>query len=163
MPLGHLKLWAVLKHYDNIDPYICYVLSDVTFHWKAALHGSLVCLDGKNHFWVIGHSLLRKSVVCLFSKTCFFSLCNSPSCSRTHFCRPGWPLTQRDLPGSASWVGIKGMSHHHSWLVVFSQCSLSWPGTCYVEQAVLKPICVHLSLPPECWNWRHVSWPRPAK
>ena len=37
---------------------------------------------------------------------CFFedriSLCNSLDCPATHFCRPGWPRTHRDLLASAS-------------------------------------------------------------
>jgi hypothetical protein len=44
----------------------------------------------------------------------------SPGCPGTHFCRPGWPRTQKSsclcLPSS----GIKGV-HHHARLNIFSK------------------------------------------
>jgi hypothetical protein len=40
------------------------------------------------------------------------SLC-SPGCPRTHFCRPGWPWTQKSACLSLPSAGIKGVRHHH--------------------------------------------------
>jgi hypothetical protein len=42
------------------------------------------------------------------------SLC-IPGCPGTHFCRPGWPQTQKSACLCLLSAGIKGM-RHHAWL-----------------------------------------------
>ena len=44
------------------------------------------------------------------------SLCHSPSCPGTRFCRSGYLWTHRDLPASASWVLGSKVCTATSWL-----------------------------------------------
>jgi hypothetical protein len=52
---------------------------------------------------------------CCFVLFCFFrdrvSLC-SPGCPGAHFCRPGWPRTQKSAYRCLPSAGIKGVCHH---------------------------------------------------
>jgi hypothetical protein len=53
---------------------------------------------------------------CCFVLFCFFrdrvSLC-SPGCPGAHFCRPGWPRTQKSAYRCLPSAGIKGVCHQH--------------------------------------------------
>jgi hypothetical protein len=49
--------------------------------------------------------------VCLFVFRDRVSL-YSPGCPGTHFCRPGWPRTQKSVCLCLQSAGIKGVHHH---------------------------------------------------